>query len=160
MRGYKAKQIEIITDAVAAARLEMRRQRRFTPQLFAQVFIAHGGIQIPGEPDNEAERARVAEAVTRALAGGQSGDIDPTVQRELQRARQEASWTEAAESDWVVGFSISLSPQAARHPVCEHLLNDNRGLGANVFRKHEIVVLRPECDGCSFQPVYADDLEC
>lgn len=160
MRGYKAKQIATITDAVAAARLEMRRQGVFTPQRFAQVFIAQGGIQIPGEPDNEAERRRVAEAVLAALAAGRQSDPDPTVRRELSRARQEAAWTEASQSDRVVGFSIQLSSEAAQHPVCEHLLNDNHGLGPTVFRKHEIVVLRPECDGCTFKPVYADEIEC
>ena len=67
MRAYKARQIARITDAIAAARLELRRQRRFDPLLFAQVFVAHQGPQIPGQPDAEAAAHRLGELLLEGL---------------------------------------------------------------------------------------------
>lgn len=160
MPGYRAKQLARITDAVAAARLEMRRLGRFDPLLFAEVYVRNGGIQIPGQTD-EAAGAALGEALLAALRAGRGTSEDPHLRRELQRAFQEAEWTRLSESDRVVGFRVRLSPQAQDNPACEDLIKHSHGLGAGVFRKHEIAVLRPECaDGCGFTPVYADDLEC
>jgi len=160
MATYKARQIAAISDAVAAARLEMRRQRRFEPLLFAEVFIHHGGIQIPGKPDDAAGAEQVAKALLSAVRAGQRHSTDPDVERELRRVYQETSWTEASESDQVVGFAIRLGAKAEADPNCEHLIKENHGLGAGVFRKHEVLVLQPACADCQFIPVYAHDLEC
>lgn len=160
MDRYKARQIAAISDAVAAARLELRRRRRYDPLTFAEAYIAHGGVQIPGRPDDTAGAAALAEGLLRALRTGQRHASDPLLAVELQRVHQETAWTEQADADQVVGFAVRLGAKAEDDPDCQALLKANHGLGPGVFRKHQVVVLQPACADCHFVPVYAHDLEC
>lgn len=159
MQGYRARQIAAISDAVAAARLEVRRRQCFEPLLFAEVFLARGGLRVPGGPDDEDRRRQLAEALLTALRAGRDSDPDPTLRRELHRVRQELAWARALEREGVVGFRLRLPAAALQNPICEHLLNENHGLGPGVYRKYDVVVLRPECDGYRFEPVLADEIE-
>ncbi len=137
----------------------MRREGKYDPLVFARVFIAGGGVQIPGQPDNEAARRRIADLLLGSLVSGHPVTDDKTVVREFHRARAEANWTEAAERDEVVGFRLKLSPAAWLNPACRRLGKEDHGLGSMVFRKGEIIVLPPECDGTTFIPVRRHELE-
>jgi hypothetical protein len=159
MPGYLSSQIAAIRRAVVRGREDMHRRRSFEPIIFAQTFIAHEGVQIPGNPEAREASAEVARQVLSSLANGTLTSLDPTVAREVQRARTEAEWARHAESDKVVGFRLQLAPQAQRSTLCQALLNVDHGLGAAVYRKGEVVVLPPECDGSSFVPVSEDEVE-
>jgi hypothetical protein len=159
MSGYTVEQVRLIRAAVAAGRDAMREQGKFEPAVFAAAFIEHGGIQIPGEVGAADKDRQVAVEVLRTLEQARPTSTDGTVAREVRRARSEASGAAAAESDSVVGFRLELSAAGRRHPACQALASMDRGLGAAVFRKEEVVVLPPEADGSTFIPVREDEIE-
>ncbi len=137
----------------------MQREGRYDPLVFARAFIDHQGMQIPGEPDDETGARELADLLMRSLAAAEPLGNDATLRREFQRACSEAAWVQAAESERLVGFRFQPGPLAAQNPVCRMFVDQDRGLGAMVFPKGEIVVLPPECDGSTFVPVYEHDVE-
>jgi hypothetical protein len=158
---YRARQIAVIRDAVAAGRDALRASDDPSPLLFARAFIAAGGVQIPGQPDADDARDALAERLLRALATDQrrvAGDRD--LQRELDRAHAETAWVRAQADDLVVGFRLELPPAAMEGPTAEALSHDNHGLGPGIVRKADIVVLQPDCDGARFYPVTEHEIEC
>jgi hypothetical protein len=158
MSAYTPDQIRIIRHAVAAGREATRAQRDFSPLAFARIYVAHEGVQLPGDFDGP-RRAEVARRLLTLLQQGETSSDDGDLQRELHRARTEARWAEAAVSDKVVGFRLQLGGEAAKRPECLALLSTDRGLGAAVFRKAEVVILPPGCGGAEFIPVGEDEIE-
>ena len=159
MSGYTSDQLERIKHAVAQAREAMRHARRYEAIVFAQAFIASGGIQIPGQSVTDPMQERVARSVLASLRDQRHASDDATVRREIKRAYEEARWVSAAQSDRVVGFLLQLGPGAVGFPECRELLGRNHGLGAAVFPKAQIVVLPPECVDYEFTPVLEDEVE-
>lgn len=159
MRAYTVEQIERIRMAVVEARAALRAQGRYEPLAFARVYVAHDGVQIPGEPPDAAARARLAEALLQALADGRDAAEDPDLARELARAHNEARWAEAEQADDVVGFRLELPPAALLERPCREFLKLDRGLGAAVFPKTQVVVLPPGCGGARFVPVREYEIE-
>lgn len=160
MVGYRARQLGAIRDAIAAAREALRRSGGDDPLVFATAFVAEGGIQVPGRPGDVSAIRSLGESLLRALASGSYHQPnDPDLQREINRARNEARWVNVMREAKVVGFYLQLPPQALRSPTVEALSHENRGLGPGVFRKGDIVVLQPECDGARFIPVLEDEIE-
>lgn len=155
MTDYTPEQLERIRLAIGAGREAMRLAGRFEPLVFARAFVAAGGVQLPGKPgDAQSLAARLIHALD-------SGEVstDPLLTREIERARAEARWAALAEADDVVGFRMELPPAALLDSKCREILKADRGLGAAVFRKAEIVVLPAACDGASFTPVYEHEIE-
>lgn len=160
MVGYRARQIGAIRDAIAAAREALQRSDSDDPLVFAKAFVAAGGIQVPGRPGDEGAMRSLGERLLRALARGCYHDPDdPDLQREIDRARHEARWVSAMRDGKIVGFYLQLPPRALHSPTVEALSHENRGLGPGVFRKGDIVVLQPECDGARLIPVLEDEIE-
>jgi len=157
-RNYTPEQINVIRRAIAEAHEVMRQQQRFDALVFARAFVAHGGIQIPGDPENHKACQQVAQALIHQLKTGVSAD-DPTVQREVHRARTQAHWCAAATSDKIVGFRVTLSPAAQNNPECLALIGMDHGLGSAVIRKGEVLVVPPVCDGYAITPVQEDEVE-
>lgn len=158
---YRARQIAAIRDAVSAARQALRSEGRFDPVRFAEVFIAEGGVQIPGRPDEHEAARELGIALREALARGERHHAeDANLQREIRRAVAETCWAEAMEDDTVVGFYLDLPPAALDSPTAEALSHENHGLGPGVFRKADVVVLQPACDGARFIPVREHEIEC
>lgn len=161
MVSYRARQLAAIRDAVAVAREALRCNGVDDPLVFGRVFVAEGGIQVPGRPDDAAAVRALSERLLRALASGSyPHPEDPDLQREIERARNEARWVAAMRDDKVVGFFVQLPMHARRSPTVEALSHENRGLGPGVLRKGDIVVLQPECDGARFIAVLEDEIEC
>lgn len=161
MAQFRARQLAVIRDAVAAGREAMRATGDYDALTFARAFIDAGGVQLPGRPDAEEEAAALGERLLQALAGGSGRHPgDPDLQREVDRARTEARWTAAQGDDKVVGFFMTLPEAALDSPTAEALSHENHGLGPGVFRKADIVVLQPDCDGARFHPVLEDEIEC
>ena len=156
MSDYTPEQFERIRQAVAQGREAMRAAGRFEPLVFARAFIAHGGLQVPGQ---SVDTAALATRLLQALEDDEAGGADPLLTREIERARREARWAQLAESDDVVGFHMQLPGAALLDPKCRALLKADHGLGAAVFRKAEIVVLPAACDGARFTPVYEHEIE-
>lgn len=156
MPDYTPEQRERIRLAIAHGRDAMRVAGQFEPLVFARAFIAAGGLQVPGAA---ADTAALAARVVTALEQNESGNADALVAREVERARAEARWTQLAESDAVVGFHLQLPGAARLDAACREILKSDHGLGAAVFRKFEIVVLPPACDGARFTPVYDHEIE-
>lgn len=159
MAVFRARQVARIRDAVAAGREALRRAGDFDPLRFARAFVAAGGPQVPDAPPEAGEA--LGERLLRALAAGQRHAADdPDLERELQRVRTEARWAEAQDDDQIVGFLLRLPSAAEDSPTAEALAHQSQGLGPGVFRKGDIVVLQPECDGARFVPVSAHEVEC
>lgn len=158
MSAYTPDQIKIIRHAVAAGRDAARRQHDYSPLVFARAYVAHGGVQLPGDGD-EPRRALLAQRLLDLLEQGKGHTDDADLQRELHRVRTEARWAEATLSDKVVGFRLQLSGEALNRPECLTLLGTDRGLGAAVFRKGEVVVLPVGCSDAAFIPVVEDEIE-
>jgi hypothetical protein len=156
---YTPEQINAIRLAIAEAHATMRQQRRFEPLVFAQAFIAHGGIQIPGEPDNLGECKRLAQSVILSLEAGRPVREDANLAREIRRTQIQARWCKSAESDKVVGFRLDFDEDTLKNPNCLALLGIDHGLGTAVTRKGQILVLPPECDGYTITPVLEDEIE-
>jgi hypothetical protein len=160
MANFKARQLAAIRDAVAAGRDAMREAGRFEPGVFARAFVAAGGVHIPGRRDEAAEQALAARLLDALNSGEYSHPADRDLQREVDRARNEAKWTAAQADDKVVGFFLMLPESAHDSPVAEAVSHDSHGLGPGIYRKGDIVVLQPECDGARFVPVLEDEIEC
>lgn len=156
MTDYSPEQLEQIRLAVAQGREAMRAAGRFEPLVFARAFVAADGLQAPGAP---IAGGALAARLLRALEHGELAGGDALLAREIERARNEARWAQLAESDAVVGFHLRLPSAALLDPKCRAILKADRGLGAAVFRKAEIVVLPAACDGASFTPVYEHEIE-
>lgn len=156
--NYTDAQVAEIRAAIAEARAVMRARAEFSPLQFALAFIAHGGVHVPGEPRGLAAETLASELIA-SLETGRLVRNDPHLAREVLRAHTEAQWAEAAESDSVVGFRLELSAAAQAHPICRGIAKVDRGLGAHVFRKAEIAVLPPACDGARFTAVREDEVE-
>lgn len=155
MTDYTPQQLAQIRLAVAQGREAMRAAGRFEPLVFARAFVAAGGAQAPGGAgDGPSLGARLLHALEHGEAAS-----DALLAREIERARNEARWARLAESEAVVGFHLRLPPAALLDAKCRELLKADRGLGAAVFRKAEIVVLPAACDGASFTPVYEHEIE-
>lgn len=159
MRAYTAEQIERIRAAVAEARAALRARGRYDLLEFARVYVAQEGVQIPGEPADVSARGRLAEALLAALAEGRDAAGDPALAHELERVRNEVRWAEIGEADDVVGFRLELPPAALLERPCRAFLKLDRGLGAGVFPKTQVVVLPPGCGGARFVPVREHEIE-
>lgn len=158
MAVYKARQLATIREAIAAGRDALREQGSRDPQVFAEAYIAADGVQIPGEPKSE-RRSELAEQLRDCLAKGRTRVSDPDLQREIDRVHQEVQWLDAQYDDSVIGFLIELPESAKESPTVEALSHQMEGLGPGVFRKADIVVLQPDCDGARFTPLTEHDLE-
>ncbi|HET8700452.1 MAG TPA: hypothetical protein VFL97_02155 [Nitrococcus sp.] len=161
MKSYSARQLAAIRDAVAAAREALRCSGSNDPLAFARAFIAAGGIQVPGCPDDAAAMRALGERLLRALAGGSYlHPQDPDLQREIERSCTETRWTAMMRDEKVVGFLVQLPTHALRSPTAQALSRADQGLGPGVLRKGDIAVLQPECDGARFIAVLEDEIEC
>lgn len=159
--AYRARQIATLRDAIAAGRDALRADIEPTPLTFARAFVDAGGAQIPGEPGAESARQALAGRLLRELAAGRRrAHGDPDLQRELDRAWNETAWVAAQADDAIVGFRLELPPAALEGPTAEALSHENHGLGPGIYRKADIVVLQPDCDGARFYPVTEHDIEC
>lgn len=159
MQNYTPEQVAIIRVAIVKGHEAMQRQGKFEPLVFARAFIEHGGIQIPGKPENEKARREVARQLLRSLETDKCVSEEATLVREVNRAQIEAQWAAAAVSDKVVGFRVTLSQNAQANPNCLAIVGADHGLGEAVIRKAEVVVLPPECDGYTITPVLEDEIE-
>ncbi len=159
MPDYTTDQIKLITDAIINGREAIRRTKRYEALEFAQAFIEHDVIQIPGAFGDDALRKLVAESVLASLRSDSTTSEDVHVRREIKRSRDEARWALATESDKVVGFVLTLGPAAAEISTCGELLSRDHGLGAAVYPKEQVVVLPPACDDYQLVPVLEDEVE-
>lgn len=159
MGAYTTEQLNTIRSAIAEARAALRACGRYDPLEFARVYVAHDGVQIPGEPPDSPARLRLAEALLLALEHGRDAAGDAALAHELERARNEARWAEAEESEEIVGFRLELPPAALLERACREILKLDRGLGAGVFPKTQVVVLPPGCSGARFVPVREHEIE-
>jgi len=159
MAAFRARQIETIRNAVGEGRAAVRAAGRFEPAVFAEAFVAAGGVQIPGAPDDEQRRREVAEALLEALRRGRRRSDDRDVQREIDRAHNEVQWARAQLDDKIVGFYAHFPEGALESPEVETLSHAMHGYSAGVFRKSDVVVLQPVCDGTRFTPVLEDEVE-
>lgn len=160
MAAFRARQVARIRDAVATARQAVRQAAHPDRLLFARAFVDAGGAQVPGDRDGEASAA-LAERLLDAVAGGQSeAPADADLERELQRVRTETEWALALDDERIVGFLLDLPDSAMETPTVEALAHQSQGLGPGIFRKADILVLQPECDGARFIPVTEHDIEC
>ncbi len=159
--AYRARQIALLRDAVAAGRDALRACAEPSPLVFARGFVNAGGAQIPGAPNDDTARQALGERLLRALAAGsRRAGGDPDLQRELDRAHNETAWVAAQADEFIVGFRLELPPTALEGATAEALSHENHGLGPGIYRKADILVLQPDCDGARFHPVTEHDVEC
>jgi hypothetical protein len=159
MAQYSAEQIRIIKQAMAFGRAAMQRIRRYEALIFAEAYVVHDGVQIPGKEGDAPTRARVAEQLLESLRSGHKATADEHVSREIKRVHAEVRWARLAESDQVVGFHLRMGPAAQLESACRELLHQNHGLGAAVFPKAQTVVVPVGCDDYEFTPVLEHELE-
>lgn len=158
MAAYKARQLAILRDAIAAGRDAMRAADSRDPRVFARAFIDADGVQIPGRRDAP-EAADLARRLLECLDSGQRRVDDPDLQREIDRAHREVDWVAAQHDDSIVGFYLQLPAGAMESPTAEAMGHESHGLGPGVYRKADIVVLQPELDGARFTPVTEHEVE-
>lgn len=159
MAAYRARQIAAITDAVAAARLALRRRETVTLLDYAEIYVREGGMQVPGERDAPAAAAAGTELL--AALREQRPPRDSLAQRELARLELELRWLELARDERLVGVRLQVPEALREEPELKPLMKGDQGLGGGIFRKYAIVVLPPLALGAvSLQPVYEDELEC
>ena len=158
MAVYKARQVATIREAIAAGRDALRQNGSRDPGDFAEAYIAAHGVQVPGEPKSD-RAAELAEQLRDCLARGIRRVDDRDLQREINRVHQEVQWLDAQYDDSIVGFFLELPEAALDSPTAEALSHQMEGLGPGVFRKADIIVLQPDCDGARFTPVTEHDLE-
>ena len=159
MAQYSTEQIRIIKQAMALGRVAMQRSGHYEPLTFAEAYVAHGGVQIPGAERDDAARARVADRLLESLRGSPSAAADEQLLRELKRVHAEVRWARLAESDHVVGFHLRMGPAAQLENACRELLHQDHGLGAAVFPKAQTVVVPVGCEEYEFTPVLEQELE-
>lgn len=158
MAVYKARQVATIRDAIAAGREALRQAESRDPRVFAEAYIAANGVQIPGEPRSE-RAADLARQLRDSLDRGRRRVQDSDLRREIERVHQEVQWLDAQYDDSIVGFLLELPESAKESPTVEALSHQMEGLGPGVFRKADIIVLQPDCDGARFSPLTEHDLE-
>lgn len=157
---YTGGQIAAISGAVRAARAELQRERSDDPLLFARTYVAHDGVQVPGEPEARDAARELAERLVAALREGPAvAERDADLAVELQRVRAEAALARPLDSPKVVGFRLELGPAAARDPAAAGLLGADFGLGAAVYPPTRVVVPPPACLDYAFRPVLEDEVE-
>lgn len=159
MAQYSAEQIRIIKQAMALGRVAMQRTGRYEALIFAEAYVAHDGVQIPGSEDDDAARTRVAHRLLESLRSGHTATSDVHVMREIKRVQVEVRWAQLAESDRVVGFHLRMGPAAQLESACRELLHRDQGLGAAVFPKAQTVVVPAGCEDYEFTPVLEHELE-
>ena len=159
MAEYTPEQVRAVRDAVAQGREAMHRAKRYDPVVFAQAYIRHGGVQIPGVPNAAALSQRIAKQLLTSLKCGNPIGDDEHLRRELKRVHTEVRWTTLAQSEKIVGFYLKLGPAAELEPTCRQLLGEDSGLGAAVFPKTRIVVVPAACSDYEFIPVLEDEIE-
>ena len=160
MAAFRARQVARIREAVAAGRQAVRQAGEADAVVFARGFVAAGGAQVPGDRGGDAGEA-LGERLLVALAAGRgAAPEDPDLDRELRRSHSEARWGMALDDDRIAGFLLDLPQSALDNPTVEALAHQSQGLGPGVFRKADILVLQPECDGARFIPVTEHDIEC
>ncbi|MDR9432453.1 MAG: hypothetical protein RI539_01300 [Spiribacter sp.] len=160
MAVFRARQVARIRDGVVAGRNAVRAWGKADAHVFARAFVDAGGAQVPGDPDASASAA-LAKRLLKALGNGEpAAPDDPDLNRELQRAQAEAQWALSLDDDHVVGFLLDLPATALENPTVEALAHQSQGLGPGVFRKADVLVLQPECDGARFIPISEHDIEC
>ncbi len=160
MATFRARQVARIRDAIAAGRQAVRQSGTPDRLTFARAFVDAGGPQVPGDRSGDASTA-LAERLIPAVAAGHTGAADdPDLDRELLRVRNETDWALALDDERVIGFLLDLPEAALETPTVEALAHQSQGLGPGVFRKADILVLQPECDGARFIPVTDHDIEC
>jgi len=159
MAVFRARQVARIRDAVASGRDALRRAARYDRELFARAYVAADGPQVPDAPPEAG--AELGRRLLQAVAAGRrEAPEDPDLHRELRRVDIETRWAEAQADDHIVGFLLRLPPSAEASPTAEALAHQSQGLGPGVFRKGEILVLQPECDGAELVPVTDHEVEC
>ena len=159
MPVFRARQVAKIRDAIAAGRQAVRRAGTTDPVIFARAFVEAGGAQRPDVEDPKAH-AIVGEQLLSLLAKNPDAEsADPDVQRELRRAREQTNWAILMEDDAVAGFLLKLSDDALATSRGEALAHQSFGLGPGIFRKADIPVLQPECDGAVFLPISQHEIE-
>lgn len=158
MASYSPDQILAIRRAIAEGRAAVSGHGHRDLLRFAAAYVAHGGIQVPGQPEDQKARDAIARRLMAILESTATAE-DPSVMRELARVKMETQWANAARLPKVVGFRLQLGPEALRRTECLALLAVDRGLGAAVFGKTEVVVLPPGCEDCEFIPVMEDEVE-
>ncbi|TVO61063.1 hypothetical protein FPL09_02590 [Spiribacter vilamensis] len=160
MAVFRARQVARIRDAVAAGRQAVRQSARPDRLTFARAFVDAGGAQVPGDRSGDASGA-LGERLLTAVASGQSAaSTDADLERELQRVQTETDWALALDDERIIGFLLDLPDSAMDIPTVEALAHQSQGLGPGIFRKADILVLQPECDGARFIPVTEHDIEC
>lgn len=160
MAAFRARQVARIRDAIAAGRQAVRQAGACDRSTFARAYVDAGGPQVPGDRSGEASTA-LAERLMRAVTAGRSRAVDDTdLDRELLRVHNETDWALALDDERVIGFLLDLPEVALETPTVEALAHQSQGLGPGVFRKADILVLQPECDGARFIPVTDHDIEC
>lgn len=139
----------------------MRQCARPDRLTFARAFVDAGGAQVPGDRSGEASEA-LGERLLTAVADGQPAEAstDADLKRELQRVHTETDWALALDDERIIGFLLDLPDSAMEIPTVEALAHQSQGLGPGIFRKADILVLQPECDGARFIPVTEHDIEC
>ncbi|MRH78796.1 hypothetical protein GH984_08760 [Spiribacter sp. C176] len=159
MPVFRARQVAKIRDAIAAGRQAVRRAGIADPVVFARAFVEAEGAQRPDVEDAQAH-AELGKQLLSLLAKNPNADsADPDIQRELRRAREQAKWAMLMEDDSVAGFLLQLSADALETPRGEALAHQSFGLGPGIFRKADIPVLQPECDGAVFLPISQHEIE-
>lgn len=159
MPVFRARQVATIRDAIAAGRAAVRMARVADPVVFARAFVDAGGAQRPDVKDQQAHEKLGVQLLVQLAKDPEAESSDPDLQRELVRARQQAQWAMAIEDDSIAGFLLQLSPGALATPRGEALAHQSFGLGPGVFRKTDIPVLQPECDGAVFLPISQHEIE-
>jgi len=159
MANFRARQLANIREAVDYGRQALRAADSRDPAVFAAAYIEACGPQIPGDTAPEAG-AELGGRLRQAVSRGERHVADGDLQRELDRVHGEVAWVVAQADDQVAGLLLELPPGAEESPTAEALSHQSEGLGPGVFRKADIVILQPDCDGARFHPVTHHDIEC
>lgn len=160
MAVFKARQVARIRDAVALGRAAVRRTGGWEPLIFARAYVEAGGPQVPGDPSTAASES-LGQRLLAWLADSEVPPADDAdLAREVSRCVSETRWALSLDDDGIVGFLLDLPEEALENPTVEALAHQSQGLGPGVFRKADILVLQPECDGARFIPVTDHDIEC
>jgi len=160
MADFRARQVARIRDAIAAGRQAVRQAGQADRLTFARAYVDAGGPQVPGDREGEASDALAARLMPALAEGRTRASDDADLDRELIRVDNETEWALALDDERVIGFLLDLPDAALETPTVEALAHQSQGLGPGVFRKADILVLQPECDGARFIPVTDHDIEC
>ncbi len=160
MAVFKARQVARIRDGVAAGRAAVRQSGCAEPLVFARAYVEAGGPQVPGDPSVAASESLGQRLLAWLSASDAPPADDAELAREVSRCVSETQWALTLDDDRIVGFLLDLPEAALENPTVEALAHQSQGLGPGVFRKADILVLQPECDGARFIPITHHDVEC